>query len=72
MKTQPFMEDYFKDSDNNNRFYKGLPDSHLLKKKEKKKNKEKDVISFKELISFLFKVPLHCLPSSKVFLVPYD
>ena len=31
-----------------------------------KKNKE--ITSFKKLISFLFKVPLLCLPSSKMFL----
>ena len=30
MKTQPFTEDYFKDSDDKTRFYTGLPDSHLL------------------------------------------
>ena len=36
-----------------------------------KKSKEK-VTSFKKLVSFLFKVPLHCLPSSKVFFVPYE
>ena len=35
-----------------------------------KKNKE--ITSFKKLISFLFKVPLLCLPSSKVVFVPHD
>ena len=29
-KTQPFTEDYFKDSDDKTRFYTGLPDFHLL------------------------------------------
>ncbi|CAH3135034.1 unnamed protein product, partial [Porites lobata] len=31
-KTQPFTEDYFKDSDDKTRFYTGLPDFHLLAK----------------------------------------
>ena len=31
-KTQPFTEDYFKDSDDKTRFYTGLPDFHLLTK----------------------------------------
>ena len=30
LKTQPFTDDYFKDSDDRSRFYTGLPDFHLL------------------------------------------
>ena len=35
-------------------------------------NQREIVTQFKKLVSFLFKVLLHCLSSSKVFLVAYE